>query len=112
MPNLFEPRQHTEDDVKIAMLSNGVKDVKIWRAYYVHYAAVGWRDGCGRYITNLQLHIGKLKDTGFLAMIRKNEVAADPKPIIKERRGEPVKIASLLERQEIKKEVERKKGLK
>jgi len=107
MPNLFEPRQHTKEDVKIAMLANGVKDEKVWRAYYVHYASVGWRDGCDRHITNLQLHIGKLKDSGFLAMIRKNEVPPDPKPVVKERQGEPVKIATLLEKQEIKREAER-----
>ena len=111
MANLFEPRQYNEEDVKVAMLANGVKDEKIWRAYYVHYAAVGWRDGVGRHITNLQLHIGKSKDSGFLAMIRKNEVPPDPKPKQTNRQSEPTplsELASDLTKQKCRQELERK----
>ena len=103
---MIEKRQYTLEDVKIAMLLNGIEDKLIWEGYWRHYAARGWLNGNQRHIYNLQLHIAEQKDNGMLYKWRAKAVPPDPKPKQEFRQSEPVKlgdIATLAERQAIAK---------
>lgn len=60
----MENRQWTEQECKDA--ANGVcKTDADAIAYYEHFGAVGFVDGCGRAIKNLQLHMQKCKRAGW-----------------------------------------------
>jgi hypothetical protein len=48
------------------------------RAYYVHYGGVGWQDGANRPITNLRLHMTRLKLSGWWPKMPKVKVSVSP----------------------------------